>query len=29
MNKDAQVAFMKKNVVPEMEAEFKGFNAKR
>jgi len=29
MTKDAQVAFMKKNVVPEMEAEFKGFNAKR
>ncbi|MEO6602368.1 MAG: hypothetical protein ABIQ16_20975 [Polyangiaceae bacterium] len=29
MTKDAEVAFMKKNVVPEMEPVFKGFNAKR
>jgi hypothetical protein len=29
MTKDAEIAFMKKNVVPEMEPVFKGFNAKR
>jgi hypothetical protein len=29
MTKDQQVAFMKKNVVPEMEPVFKGFDAKR
>ena len=29
MTKDAEAAFMKKNVVPEMEPVFKGFNAKR
>jgi hypothetical protein len=29
MSKDAEVAFMKKNVVPEMEPVFKGYNAKR
>lgn len=28
-SKDQAVAFMKKNVVPEMEPVFKGFNAKR
>jgi hypothetical protein len=29
MTKDQQVAFMKKNVVPEMEPVFKAFDAKR
>jgi hypothetical protein len=29
MTKDQQIAFMKKNVVPEMEPVFKGYNAKR
>lgn len=29
MTKDQQVAFMKKNVVPEMGPVFKGFDAKR
>jgi pyruvate/2-oxoglutarate dehydrogenase complex dihydrolipoamide acyltransferase (E2) component len=29
MTKDQEAAFMKKNVVPEMEPVFKGYNAKR
>jgi hypothetical protein len=29
MTKDQEVAFMKKNVVPEMSPVFKGFNEKR
>jgi hypothetical protein len=29
MTKDQEVAFMKKNVVPEMEPVFKGYNADR
>jgi len=29
MTKDEEIAFMKKNVVPEMEPVFKSYNAKR